>query len=184
MKAIFLYLLITMPTITIAQESLSMEAVEGRREVSMADSFGKSNDGIYRYYAKGEDKPYTGILYGNHPNGNLASWQEYVDGVGQGKWINYYENGNYIEIGYYEQNEVTGPITKFHSNGKVKAEGTYKDWRVMIGEWKYYDQDGKLDYIKNYGKTGSIEEVQEYYERGDISYSWYSSILTKNGFKL
>ncbi|MDN3204530.1 toxin-antitoxin system YwqK family antitoxin [Algoriphagus sediminis] len=107
-----------------------------------------------------------------------------MNGIGQGKWINYYENGNYKEIGHYEENRVEGPIQKFHENGNLKAEGEYKDWRIRIGEWRYFDEDGKLLYSEDYGEKGSISEVQAYYDRGDISYSWYYDILEKNGFEL
>jgi antitoxin component YwqK of YwqJK toxin-antitoxin module len=184
MKLIIILLLAMIHVAGISQITVSMEDVESRREVSMDDASGKRTDGVYRYYAKGEEKPFTGVLFSKHSNGEISSWQEYVDGVGQGKWINYYDNGNYKEVGHYNNNLVEGPIKKYYENGMIKAEGTYKDWRIKVGEWKYYDQNGNLESTKNYGEKGSIEEVQEFYDRGEISYSWYSSILTKNGFKL
>lgn len=160
-----------------------MEEVEIRREVSMAEVNGQRSNGAYRYFAKGETKPFTGVLFAKYANGNFSSWQEYVEGVGQGKWINYYENGNFKEVGHYNQNLVEGPIKKYYENGVLKAEGNYKDWRIKVGQWNYYDQQGNLKTLKNYGNKGSIEEVKEYYERGEISYSWYTDILASNGFK-
>lgn len=182
MKNLLFILLINLPLLAFSQKELSMGEVEGRTELSMGEVNGKTTKGIYRYYAKGETTPFTGILYSKHANGQTDSWQEYVNGVGQGKWINYYENGNFKEIGYYEQNRVEGPIQKFHPNGILKAEGNYKNWRIRIGEWKYYDSKGKLLKAEDYGTQGSIQEVQAYYDRGDISYGWYSSILSENGF--
>ncbi len=170
-------------SIGFAQKTISMSDTETKREVSMSSATGKRTDGIYRYYAKGDDKPFTGILFAKYPNGNYSSWQEYVDGLGQGKWINYYENGNYKEIGYFNNNLVEGPIKKYYENGMLEAEGNYKDWRIKIGKWKYFDKNGNLESTKDYGEKGSIEEVQQYYDRGEISYSWYSNILSKNGFK-
>lgn len=184
LKVLFLTFAMTCGTVGVAQETLAMSEAETVRELSMSASRGETSGGLYRYYAKGENTPFTGILYAKYPNGNYASRQEFIDGIGQGKWINYYENGNYKEIGYYNKNLVEGPITKYHENGTVRAEGTYKDWRVKIGKWKYYDRNGVLVSTVDYGKKGSIEEVKEYYERGDIPYSWYSNILTKNGFDL
>ena len=166
-----------------AQDNIPMSQTVTKREVSMANSTGKSTNGIYRYYAKGDNKPFTGVLFAKYPNGNYESWQEYENGIGQGKWINYYENGNYKEVGYYNENRVEGPIKKYYEDGTLKAEGQYKDWRIRIGTWKYYDKNGQLISTIDYGKKGSIMEVQDYYDRGDISYSWYSDILTKNGFK-
>lgn len=165
-----------------AQKTISMSETITKREVSMSAATGKIINGIYRYYAKGDNKPFTGILYAKYQNGNYSSWQEYVEGIGQGKWINYYENGNFKEIGYYNNNLVEGPIKKYFEDGTLKAEGTYKDWRVKIGKWNYFDKNGKLKSTVDYGEKGSIEEVKEYYKRGDIPYSWYSKILAKNGF--
>jgi len=176
-------LLLTLPITGFAQSTISMEDVETRREVSMSNASGKSTDGVYRYYARGEEEPFTGVLFAKYDNGNYSSWQEFEDGVGQGKWINYYENGNYKEIGTYKQNLVEGPIKKYYKNGSLRAEGNYRDWRVKIGQWNYYDQNGNLETTEDYGDKGNIEEVKDYYERGEISYSWYSSILAKNGFK-
>lgn len=182
MKYSILAIAFLFPLPGFSQEALSMKSVEGRTEISMNDATGKTTEGVYRYYAKGEEKPFTGILYATYPNGNYESWQEFEDGIGQGEWINYYENGEVKEIGHYEQNRVEGPIQKFHSNGQLQAVGEYKDWRVRTGEWKYYDENGILLQTVDYGEKGDISEVEEYYSRGDIPYSWYRDILTKNGF--
>ena len=154
-----------------------------QRELSMSETVGKNLNGVYTYFASGEKVPFTGILYAKFPNGNYRSRQTYVNGRGHGKWINYYENGNYKEIGYYNNNLVEGPIRKYHENGILKAEGRYKDWRIKVGQWKYFNQNGDLVATPDYGEKGSIEEVQAYFDRGDIPYSWYSDILRKNGFK-
>jgi len=184
MKIQIILILLNLPLAVFSQEMISMEDVEKRREVSMDNVNGKTINGVYRYYAKEEKEPFTGILYSKHPNGNISSWQEYINGIGQGKWKNYYPNGNLKEVGYYEENLVQGPITKYYPNGKLKAEGNYKDWRIKVGVWQYYDQNENLKFTKDYGEQGSIEEVQEFYDRGEISYTWYYRILTKNGFKL
>lgn len=182
MKIQLLILLTLFSAHVYAQEIRSMSEVEGKRVLSMGETDANSSDGTYRYYAKGEKTAFSGILYANYPNGNTLSWQEYENGLGQGQFINYYENGNFKEIGTYEQNRVEGPIRKFHSNGEIQAVGTYKDWRIKVHVWKYYDRSGKLIETVDYGEKGSIEEVNAYYQRGDIPYSWYSQILRDNGF--
>lgn len=182
MNLLLLTAFLSFPLIAFSQTKRSMEEVTLRQERSMADVEGRSSQGVYRYYALGETKPYTGVLFANHPNGKLASWQEYVDGVGQGKWINYYDNGNIEEEGEYHQNRVEGYIKKYYRNGNLRAVGQYKDWRVMIGPWKYYNEDGTFKKTKDYGDKGSIAEVQAYYDSGEISKQWYEAILKKNGF--
>jgi antitoxin component YwqK of YwqJK toxin-antitoxin module len=183
LKGNFLLLCLLLPVLTTGQQrSVSMEDATGRLEVSMADVTGKSDKGTYRYYAKGESVPFTGILYSKFPNGQFDSWQEYVDGVGQGSWINYYENGNYREVGTYEQNRVEGPVKKYYPDGTLKADGTYRDWRIKIGVWRYYDTHGTLVGTTDYGLKGSLEDVEEFYERGEISRARYDQIRSKNGF--
>lgn len=67
MKIKFFFLVFLTPLILLSQEEiLSMNDVESKQEVSMNDAIGKSEDGIYRYYAKGETEPFTGILYANY----------------------------------------------------------------------------------------------------------------------
>jgi len=182
MKIKTILILLLLPVLAFSQKTLSMNEVNTKQEISMDDITGKNTDGIYRYYEKGATKPFTGILFSNHPNGQINSWQNFIDGIGEGEWINYYDNGNYKEVGNYEQNKVAGSIKKYYQNGKLKAEGTYKDWRIRIGEWKYYDESGNLSRTENYGEKGSIEEVKAYYGRGEIPYSWYAQILRDNGF--
>jgi antitoxin component YwqK of YwqJK toxin-antitoxin module len=183
MKAHYLIYFLCLPLFSFSQNIQSMSDVESRKEAAMSEVTGKTSAGVYRYYMKGESEPFTGVLYARHDNGNYASWQEYVDGVGQGTWINYYRNGNYKEVGTYRQNRVEGPIKKYYEDGTLKAEGTYKDWRVRVGKWKYYDEKGQLTKIEDYGKKGSLQDVNAYYERGEISYAWYASILKENGFR-
>ena len=182
MKIQYFLILLLFPFLASSQNTLSMKDVTQRQEISMDDIFGKRVDGVYRYYENGATEPFTGILFSNHPNGQIHSWQHFVDGIGEGEWINYYDNGHFREIGNYNQNRVEGPIKKYHRNGELEAAGTYKEWRIRIGEWKYYDESGKLTRTENYREKGSIEEVKAYYNRGDIGYSWYAQILRDNGF--
>ncbi len=182
MKAYIILSLLSLSVSLSAQDSLSMTHTYESEGISMSDSYGSSQSGIYRYYAKGSTEPYTGVLYAQYPDGQMESVQDFVDGLGQGKFKNYYRNGNLKEIGTYHQNRVEGPIEKYREDGSLLAKGTYKDWRIKVGNWIYYDATGNIREQVDYGEKGSIEEVKEYYARGDISKSWYDSILRTNGF--
>ena len=78
--------------------------------------------------------------------------------------INYYENGNFKEVGTYEQNKVEGAIKKYYENGQLKSEGTYREWRIRIGEWKYYNSEGEWKETINHGKKGDFRDVEYYYK--------------------
>lgn len=96
------------------------------------------------YFKKGETEPFTGVLFGKYDNGNYLTLQEYEEGIGNGKWVNYYKDGTLKEVGTYRDNLVEGPILQYHPNGNLKAKGNYKHWKKKIGIWKYYDTSGKL----------------------------------------
>jgi antitoxin component YwqK of YwqJK toxin-antitoxin module len=84
MKSILTFLTILFTINNFAQQMLPMSNTETKKEVSMTDATGKTTNGVYKYYAKGDDKPFTGILFAKYKNGNYESWQEFENGVGQG----------------------------------------------------------------------------------------------------
>jgi len=149
------------------------------RETSMSEATASSSDGTYRYYKSGESQPFTGVLFTKWENGNYKTRQEFVDGVGQGKWINYWSNGNLKEVGTYVQNKVEGPIKKYFEDGKLQASGNYKDWRIRVGEWQYYDKSGRLVLSENYGEKGDFRDVEAYYKSGKITKERYQQIVNQ-----
>ena len=102
------------------------------------------------YYKKGTKVPFTGTLYGRYSNGNLMTTQEYVNGIGNGKWVDYDPLGNKVCEGTYKNNKVEGPVTFFYENGSIKSKGFYLHWKRPIGIWKYYDKKGKLVHKMTY----------------------------------
>lgn len=61
----------------------------------------------------------------------------------------YNEAGFVILIASYDNGIVTGKFKKFYDNGKLMEEGVY-DKMKKIGEWKYYDEQGKLSKSESY----------------------------------
>ncbi|WP_343762742.1 hypothetical protein [Gangjinia marincola] len=102
------------------------------------------------YYEKGSKIPFTGVLYGKYSNGNYLSIQEYTNGVGNGKWVNYYDSGELKEVGTYVDNRVEGPYVLYYLNGNKKAEGKYKHWKIKVGEWTYYNEDGSVNHTETH----------------------------------
>jgi antitoxin component YwqK of YwqJK toxin-antitoxin module len=102
------------------------------------------------YYKTGTKAPFTGILYGKYQNGNIQTMQEYVNGIGNGKWIDFNPEGIKECEGTYKYNRVEGPVTFFYENGSVKSKGQYLHWKKPIGLWKYYDKKGNLVHTMTY----------------------------------
>ncbi len=170
-----LLLLMCSSTLIYAQQT----TVSADNEISMSNAVASSKDGTYKYYKKGEDQGFTGILYTRYDNGNYLTRQEYKDGIGEGTWINYWPNGNLKEIGTYRNNKVEGPIKKYDQNGNLIAEGEYKDWRIRVNLWKYYDQNGHLIKTVDYGHKGNFKDVEDFYQQGKISTFRYNQLKEK-----
>lgn len=107
------------------------------------------------YSQRGATDPFTGVLYGRYANGNYLSMQEYDRGIGNGRWMNYYEDGTVQEIGTYRDNRTEGPIRQYYANGNLRAEGTYAHWRKKVGTWRYYNEAGEL--VKMQEENGTLD---------------------------
>ncbi len=125
-------------------------AANDQELVPMSDTYQKAYKLGSVYYKTGTKTPFTGILYGKYSNGNYQTMQEYIDGVGNGKWIDYSPEGIKECEGTYKDNRVEGPVRFFYENGNVKSEGQYLHWKRPIGTWKYYDKKGNLVHTMTY----------------------------------
>lgn len=115
------------------------------------------------------------------------------NGLKQGHWITYYENGNKRYEGYFKDNNPVGTFTRFYenkgiqsimefkedgkeastkifyNNGTLAAEGIYFE-QQKHGEWKYYSYYSlKIIYSENYfhGEKHGVSTV--YYPNGNVS---------------
>ena len=120
--------------------------------ISMSDTYQTAYKLGSVYYKTGTKTPFTGVLYGKYANGNYQTKQEYVNGVGNGKWTDYSPEGVKECEGTYKDNRVEGPVTFFYENGNVKSEGQYLHWKKPIGKWNYYDKLGNLVHTMTYTK--------------------------------
>ena len=90
--------------------------------VSMSDTYQKAYKLGSVYYEIGTNKPYTGVLYGTYDNGKLMTTQDYVDGIGNGKWTQYDPYGNKECEGTYIDNRVEGPVYIFSMKTEVSNQ--------------------------------------------------------------
>ncbi|WP_412560934.1 toxin-antitoxin system YwqK family antitoxin [Winogradskyella sp. MIT101101] len=120
------------------------QEAEVKKLVAMSDTYQKAYKYGSKYYEVGSDEPFTGVLYGKYDNGNYMTMQEYVDGIGNGKWIDFDPYGRKVCEGTYKDNRVEGPITFYYEDGSIKSKGQYTHWKRPIGEWTYYDKEGNV----------------------------------------
>ena len=113
-------------------------------------------DGIH--YKKYTDVPFTGKTTGKeqgtfkngvrdgpwvdyHDNGQLYSKGTYQDDERDGPWVNYWYNGQLLSKGTYENGKKDGPWVSYWENGQLWSHGTHEDGK-MDGPWVWYNKDG------------------------------------------
>ncbi len=102
---------------------------------------GKAVEERDRYYFK------TGKADGKwinfYKNGNLKSIRNWKDGKLNGKYIIYLENGNKVSEVDYTNGKENGKYIIFYPNGQLRIMGQYFEGKP-IGTWKYFNENGKL----------------------------------------
>jgi antitoxin component YwqK of YwqJK toxin-antitoxin module len=69
-----------------------------------------------------DGKPFTGFVIENYPNGKPKTWITIKDGLPNGQWQEWLENGNLRYNAYWKEGKGHGLWQYFHDNGKLKYE--------------------------------------------------------------
>ena len=85
-----------------------------------------------------------------YKNGQIKKEGNYKDGKGDGKWTFYDEEGSLIGEGIYQNGlKWSGFFIDYYENGQIKEHGIYKDGEKE-GKWTYYNEDGSIKNILDY----------------------------------
>ena len=89
------------------------------------------------------------------------------EGIKQGYWETYWENGEIESKGNYVNNIQDGYWEDYWSNGGLYYKGSFKNGRVD-GPWEYYNRNGNISSKYNYsnGKKNGVNI--DYDENGEI----------------
>jgi antitoxin component YwqK of YwqJK toxin-antitoxin module len=113
-----------------------------------------------------------GVLNGEYcwynDNGNMQKHGYFKLGKATGYWINYYENGKIRNDGYYKSGMMDSVARSYDSiTGKLIREAHYKD-SVYNGSCKEFFPDGRLSFEGCF-KDGKPDGIfKSYYENGQI----------------
>jgi len=148
------------------------------------NSYGDASDKTICVETDGQDRnsiiflpnqtePFTGNNLCEYGNGQFKSQGKFKDGIKDGKWTTWFENGQiqyeatykvgtlvvetkylYYESGQieakeYYKDELDGKVTLWYEDGQIKAEGNYKDGKGD-GKWIWWYEDGQIKSEKNY----------------------------------
>ena len=89
----------------------------------------------------------------------------YKNGIRDGVWTKYDENGNKIsEIGYYGD-AMTGVYKLHYENGNLQVDGEMRE-DVKTGYWKYFYDSGQLHEEGRWRHGKRVETWKTYYPNG------------------
>ncbi len=90
-----------------------------------------------------------------------------MDGVKEGLWEVYWENGQLREKGSYKEGKEHGILEYYYENGQLDSKGSYKDGE-LDGLLEFYYENGQLASKGSY-KGGNRNGPHEYYhENGEL----------------
>lgn len=129
-------------------------------------SYAKNNVEKKFLEKKGSTVYYNGEIFSGKASFNLDR-QYYENGKANGKWLNFYKNGNIKSIVNWKDGKLNGKYILYnkdgikvletfyylgkehgsyfvyHDNGFLRIKGYYENGKA-IGRWEYFDKKGKL----------------------------------------
>jgi uncharacterized protein len=141
-------------------------------------------DGVRREYNK-EGKIEKGYIF---REGKMIA-EGIIDekGLRQGFFKEYYETGQLMAEGKYENSKPVGNWKYYYPDGHLEQEGTFDSRSRQTGEWVWYHQNGNLwkkEYFENgipegeyieYDITGKIIVKGEYFDGAETGH-WFWEI--------
>jgi antitoxin component YwqK of YwqJK toxin-antitoxin module len=88
---------------------------------------------------------------------NIAEESAYIPPFAEclhhGLYMNFYEDGNLKDSGYYKDGLREGIWEEWLDDGKIRSQGFYSGGH-KVDTWKFYNNGGKLLYIKSFNRDG------------------------------
>lgn len=157
-------ILLLFATVLVAQQVVSADALTTK----------DLNGQTITYFG---EEPFTGFSI-QQKNGKTVSWITFKNGMANGHWQEWYENGNLRFDAYWKDGKGHGQWRYFHENGKIRQEEFY-DMDSAVGLFRNYWSNGKIRLLSSwlngekhgfwtyYDNSGSIVK-KETYENGEI----------------
>lgn len=105
---------------------------------------------------KSEMEVKDGVLFGKanyyFASGKLMEAGMMANGLKDGQWTRFNENGITSAIGFYAAGKKTGTWTVFGDNGKKRMEMNYSNGEKS-GTWTSWDENGAIASTKVYGSA-------------------------------
>lgn len=134
--------------------------------VTIIDTIQQSDHLIINTYKNGLK---DGLWREYYNNGQLKSEGSYSNGYKEGLHKEWFENGILSLEGYYENNLANGEMKWYHEKGHLAATEQMKN-NIRTGLWKIYDiEDGKIGAEGEFENGKEIGVWKSFHENGKVS---------------
>ena len=106
----------------------------------------------------------AGYSFGTLPAEAAAYQPPFTECFHHGLYMNYYENGQVKDSGYYKDGLRDGIWQEYYTNGQVKSSGFYINGQKHSG-WANYSETGQLLSLKEY-RNGQLLHEKHYQQSG------------------
>lgn len=111
-------------------------------------------------------KPFTGFAVQYQNSGRPISWITYKDGLADGQWQEWYENGNLRFNASWKEGKGHGQWRYYHENGQVRQEEFF-DMDIAQGFFRSYWPNGNLQLLSSWLDGKKHGEWIYYDDRGN-----------------
>ena len=108
-----------------------------------------------------------GLWKWNYENGEVKLTLNYNNGLLNGEFVRYHENGEVKEIGLTKDGKNEGEWKIFYDSGSIELVVSYVNGKEEGEEIKYHE-NGKIRYTVNYSNGKREGEYLGYYEDGSL----------------
>ncbi len=124
-----------------------------------------------------ENKLFNGYVIDKNIDGKLLSKSGYLNGKLEGLQHKWFENGNKIEVRFYENNQKNGKQEGWYKNGSKRFEYLVEN-DIPIGIHQEWYANGQLFSLLTYNDEGQPHGIQKmWFENGKIKVNY----VVKNG---
>jgi antitoxin component YwqK of YwqJK toxin-antitoxin module len=139
------------------------------RKMASGNYLNEKRDGIWQFFSDGSEKLVSeefyaeGKIEGNskvfYPEGGVSEVTNYINGIKDGLWEQYFSDGTIKLRGKFKAGEKHERFQLFYPSGQLRVSGQYNNGH-QDGVWNSYDEKGKLVKKETY-KKGKLLKTEE-----------------------
>ena len=107
--------------------------------VVQASDLDRRADGLH--YFKQDTVPFSGVVKSTHTNGSRWMEKPYKDGKPNGKWLEWYPEGQQKTQLSFASGKRDGECSEWHPNGQLRWRATFREGQPD-GNWDEWEPDG------------------------------------------